>query len=347
MKPAIIAVCLLSACAFADEDQDAYCKYVTEQAAAERDRLRTPNVVAGLTQPNSGLPMQVVWGVSSSVANNRKAVLTMQVSRKNCQLYKAAVEAQMHVQYALPEIERDVLQHRLELIEQATAQLEILLAANMKLVEAQNMTRPALYPLKAAKVRLNSSRVTTSIEITSRYVPQLSSTPLRDLIASKLDSDREAQKAMAKLERQNNWDLALSVGAHHQVRPLSQEKVAAYGEISFSYNLADWAIGRHLREATESYGRWKAVQAGDVAYAAEILRSQIAQTIAIQEGQLALLRDQDKEIDRDLEHLDGINTNAAVGFRNQLIADQLVLRVDLGDMVFRLDKLHAFLRDNF
>lgn len=347
MKSVILALCLVSTDAFANEDQDAYCQYVTEQAAAERDRLRAPNVVAGLTQPNSGLPMQVVWGVSSSVANNRKAVLTMQVARKNCQLYQTAVEAQMHVQYALPEIERDILQHRLALIEQATAQLEILLAANMKLVEAQNVTRPALYPLKAAKVRLNSSRATTSIEITSRYVPQLSSTPLRDLIVSKLDSDREAQKAMAKLERQNNWDLALSVGAHHQVRPLSQEKVAAYGEISFSYNLADWAIGRHLRDATESYGRWKAVQAGDVAYAAEILRRQIGQTIAIQEGQLALLRDEDKEIDQDIEHLGGINTNAAVGFRNQLIADQLVLRVDVGDMVFRLDRLRAFLRDNF
>ena len=45
-----------------DKDQQAYCRYVTEQAAAQRNLLRAPNAVAGVTQPNTGLPMQVVWG---------------------------------------------------------------------------------------------------------------------------------------------------------------------------------------------------------------------------------------------------------------------------------------------
>ena len=39
-----------------DEDQQAYCKYVTQQAAAQRDLLRTPDAIGGFTQPNTGLP---------------------------------------------------------------------------------------------------------------------------------------------------------------------------------------------------------------------------------------------------------------------------------------------------
>src|ERR1035438_8376635 len=60
-----------------DKDQQAFCKYVTEQAAAQRDLLIAPNAVAGVTQPNTGLPMQVVWGISGSLSNVRKGVLTM------------------------------------------------------------------------------------------------------------------------------------------------------------------------------------------------------------------------------------------------------------------------------
>ncbi len=83
-------------------DQQAYCKYVTEQAAAQRDLLLAPNAVAGITQPNTGLPTQAVWGVSGSLSNMRKARLTMDAARKNCELYSATTSAQQDIQYALP-----------------------------------------------------------------------------------------------------------------------------------------------------------------------------------------------------------------------------------------------------
>ena len=70
-------------------DQQAYCEYVTQQAAAQSDLLRTPSAVAGITQPNTGLPMQLVWGLSSSLSDMRKASLTMDAARKNCVLYTA------------------------------------------------------------------------------------------------------------------------------------------------------------------------------------------------------------------------------------------------------------------
>jgi hypothetical protein len=43
-------------------DQQAYCTYIMEQAQAERDLLRTPTAMAGMTQPETGLPMQLVGG---------------------------------------------------------------------------------------------------------------------------------------------------------------------------------------------------------------------------------------------------------------------------------------------
>ena len=97
-----------------NNDQQAYCRYLTEQAAAQRDLLMTPDAVAGVTQPNTGLPMQVVWGVSGSLSSVRKGVLTMDAARKNCELYTATTSTQQDIQYALPSLEKQALQHRLD-----------------------------------------------------------------------------------------------------------------------------------------------------------------------------------------------------------------------------------------
>src|ERR1700740_1238703 len=112
---------LVPAHAFAgdDEDQQAYCAYVMEQAQAQRDLLRTPTAMAGITQPETGLPLQVVGGASLGLSAFRRAGLTMEAARKNCELYKATIGAQQDIQYALPNLEKEALLNRLTLIEQA------------------------------------------------------------------------------------------------------------------------------------------------------------------------------------------------------------------------------------
>src|SRR5215469_6243407 len=83
-------------------DQQAYCDYLLEQAQAQRDLLRTPSAFTGITQPSAALPAQAVWGITTSVSDIKKAGLTMDVARKNCDLYSATTTVQQDIQYALP-----------------------------------------------------------------------------------------------------------------------------------------------------------------------------------------------------------------------------------------------------
>ena len=73
-KFVIVAALVLPAQAFAQEhnDQQAYCAYVMEQAEAQRDLLRTPMAVAGMTQPDTGLPLQVVGGATLGLSSLKK-----------------------------------------------------------------------------------------------------------------------------------------------------------------------------------------------------------------------------------------------------------------------------------
>ena len=176
-----IAMLLIPAAFAGDEDQQAYCKYVTQGAAAQRDLLLTPNAVAGATQPNTGLPMQLVWGVSGSLSNVRKAGLTMDAARKNCEVYGASSSAQQAIQYALPSLEKQALQHRLELIQKASESLDALVATTTKMLDAQNMTRPMAFALQTTKIKLEADRADTQSKIAAIYAPQLSDRPVKEI----------------------------------------------------------------------------------------------------------------------------------------------------------------------
>src|SRR6202166_1259540 len=136
--PFIAAVLLWPAAAFAQENEaaeSAYCKYVTEQANAQRDLLRAPSAIAGPTQPSAGTPPQMIFGVTGSLANNLKAPLTTRAAHAACDLYVATTEAQQRIYFAAPKMEKDGLMHRLNLVQQGSDQLETMIRDEEKMVQ--------------------------------------------------------------------------------------------------------------------------------------------------------------------------------------------------------------------
>lgn len=327
-------------------DPQAYCAYLTEQAAAQSDLLRTPNALGAFTQPETGLPTQLVAGASLSLSSYKKAGITVDAARKNCDLYKATTGVQQYLQYALPSIEKQALTHRLDLIEQAMKSLDDLIDKSSKMVEAQNMTRPMLLELQVNRIKLEADRADTQSKIAALYVPQLAAQSLKQQVADKQASDIAEQKMQDKLARQNNWDVALTVGAHQQINPVAN-RVEPYGEVTATYNFASRAIDRHLDRAVDAYAGWKKVQEGDVVRNMDVLRVQVADNIAAQEKRLKSLQQESQQIEKSLQLVSDADTTAALDFRNQLSSTQLLLGIEVGDASFRLESLRDFLNRNY
>jgi hypothetical protein len=327
-------------------DQQTYCVYLDEQAKAQSEFLRTPTALAGFTQPNTGLPEQLVAGAQLSLSNLKKAGITLDAARKNCALYKASTGVQMTLQYALSAIEKDALSHRLLLIDEASKSLNALIDETTKMVEAQNMTRPMLMALVANRIKLESDRADTQSRLAALYVPTLSAEPLKQQVAVKQASDIDEQKSLARITRQNNWDIALTVGAHQQINPVASG-LEPYGEVSFNYNLASHAIDKHLDRSVVAYGDWKKVQESEVAREMDILKDQLQQSIAVQKDRLKSLQQETQEIDKSLQLVSDPQTTAALDFRNQLKTTRLLLGIETGDATFRLDTLQSFAVKNF
>ncbi|MFZ0730731.1 MAG: hypothetical protein WAM79_00265 [Candidatus Sulfotelmatobacter sp.] len=317
-KTVIAAGLFLTACAQAQNqnDQLAYCSYVMEQAQAQRDLLRTPVAFGGFTQPETGLPMQLVGGASLGLSAFRKAGLTMAVARQNCELYKATTAAAQNAQYAIPSLERDALRNRLTLIGRASQSLDALMDQAARMVEAQNATRLMLFNLQTTKIKLESDRAGTQSKINAIYVPPLSEKPLKELVEQKQKREASEQKAIDKLSRQNNWDVALSVGIHQQVSPVAYGP-QPYGTVSVNYNLSSHWIDRHLDRTVDSYNEWKEVEEGGVIRNGEVLRQQLLDSIAVQEAKIKALQEENSVMDKDLLAIAEPYTSAAFDFHNQ------------------------------
>jgi hypothetical protein len=347
-KPVLCSVLFLAVPGLAADqtDQIAYCSYVMEQAQAQRDLLRTPIAAAGMTQPETGLPLQVVGGASLGLSDLRKASLTMDLARKNCELYMATTWAEQDIQYALPSLEREALRNRLALLEQASKSLDAMMDKTAKMVEAKEATRLMIFALQTTKIKLDADHADTESKIAALYTPPLNDKPLKELVAQKQNSEASEQKALDKFSRQNNWDVALSVGVHQQVNPVAYG-AQPYGAVSINYNLASRSINKHLDRAAEAYDEWKRVQEGDVVRNMEVLRQQLVDSDTVQEAKLKSLLEESGQIEKNLQLVGDPDTSAAFDFHNQLTAAQLLLQVETGDARFRLDRLREYLAKNY
>lgn len=347
-KCVLLVVLVVPGPAFAQKanEEEAYCSYVREQAQAQRDLLRSPSGLAGFTQPETGLPMQVVGGATLGLSNVRKANLTMDAAEKDCTLYKAATETQLAIQFALPSLEKEALRNRLALIQRAITSLDGMMEKTSKMVEAQNATRLMLFSLQTTRIKLDADRADTQAKLNATYVPDLSGKPLKELVAEKESGETGQQKALDKLNRQNSWDVALSVGVHQQVNPVAQG-AQPYGEVTVNYNFASRAIDRHLDRAAAAHGEWKKAQEGDVVRNMEALRQQLTDSVAAQEGRLKSLQEESEQLEKNLILVANPDTAAALDFSNQLITTQLLLDIEAGDASFRIGRLQEYLVKNY
>jgi len=189
-----------------------------------------------------------------------------------------------------------------------------------------------LLSLLTTRIKLGADRADTQSKIAALYVPQLSDQPLKQQVAAKQASDNAEQSAQARLTRQNNWDVALTVGAHQQLNPVGNSP-EPYGEVSVTYNLGSHAIDKHLDRELDAYAGWKKVQESDVERSMIVLRDEVEQTIAAQKNRIDSLQLETGEIEKNLKLVNDAKTRVretdVEGYKAMLARGEKPVLVDV------------------
>jgi hypothetical protein len=345
-----VAALLLATIASADsaKDPDAYCAYVTQEANAEKIYLRVPRFESGFyQQPISAGVAQAFVGVSNSLSDDLKSGLVMKAAGTDCELYRATLGLQLRIQYALPAIEKDATRTRLSLIAQAADQLDHMIRDSRRRVTAHNLTVANLYAIQYEKTKLEMQRAQVQLMLATVFVPDVDGASIRDLLVRKRSLEIEKKNADHAVLSQQNWDVAVAVGLHHDISGFTNGSPDGYGGINIKYSFGAIARGHALDRATAAYGEWKESQQSDAIEASGVLRQQIRDSVAVQEATLATFVAENDQIESNIRNLIGLDTDAAVSLTNRLNIDKLTLGIEIGTAQFRLTRLRQFLVDNF
>jgi len=338
----------LASPAFAQKDPAAYCASIVDSAEAQKTLYRMPFTEIGVSQPTVNTPASTYAGFTGSLSAFRKSQLVMPAAKDGCDLYQATLAAQENIMYAIPNIERSVLSNRLVLERQAESQLDVLIVTAQRRVDAQDATLPDLYMLKSAKAKMQADSAATELQLAVfSNMPDIGPNLLSNTIRRKQDLEVKTQQDAAKLARADNWDVTLMVGARQNTVPFFDNKPAAYGGFDARWNIGSFKRDKELDKAAADYGNWKLQQESDVVRESGRLTVEIQSIIEAQQTSLATMQETDTQIQIMLDKISPSDTDAAATFRNQLTADQLALRVEIGTTQFRLARLKQYLTDNF
>src|SRR5579863_1467442 len=183
---AVVALLLISGVALAQEvrvdasdaEEQAYCRYVVEQAKASSTLLRTPSVESGVTQPSTGTQPQTFAGLTGSLSDLRKAHWTDEAAKHNCSLFVASSDASNNIKYAIMTLEKDAAVNKLSAIDAGVRKLDALIAENNKMLASQNTTKLSLYALESTRLKLIEERSTLQSQMATQYLPSISGTAL-------------------------------------------------------------------------------------------------------------------------------------------------------------------------
>jgi peptidoglycan/xylan/chitin deacetylase (PgdA/CDA1 family) len=347
---ALATLLLFLASAALAQDSEEYCKYVQEQSKAEGLRLMTPSATSGFTSPNTGTAPQMYVGLTGSVSDYRKGKLTLEAAKENCNLYKSTNVAQQAISYAAAYLEQQALRHRIALDEAALTKIDALIDQNVQMIQAQSATKPSLYALQTAKAHLMQDKAVSQRSLALRYIPELPDVPLSRLVIEKQNDEEKNQQALAKVAKQETWDLRWEAGYHRTVNDSQPGLVSpsgTYGGLALQYNLGSTNIKRHLDAAAKSYAKWKRDEDNDVVESAEQLRQQLVDTIRVESNRMDNLKAQQTSLNENIALVQEVSTGAGITFANQLAADRLMLAVELKDSEYRLSMLRDYVSYNF
>jgi hypothetical protein len=137
------------------------------------------------------------------------------------------------------------------------------------------------------------------------------------------------------------------VGIRHDASPLFSSPPGGYGGFNAKWNLGSWKRSGELERTASGYAEWKRQQDNDVIQSMEFLRQQIVSAIQAQERALKSMQASENLIQVNRAKIKGVETDAALLFDNQLLVDELSLRVEIGTTQFRLARLKQYLTENF
>ena len=325
-------------------DVEAYCKYIDHKNKAKANLLNSPDVVVRLQNSNNQdlLQNNFVSGLAKDLSDFRKAQLFKELIKDECTYYKWNHEAKLHIEYAIPQLQAQALQVKLQDIHAAKIKLEAILKTIQKKIDHQNDTLLHYYQIDSLLKRLQSEERDISATLSIQNFPPMQSINLKELLNRVDAAQRRRQATLNKLAKQYNWSVQLLAGAQQSISNNQKETISPYAGLSVRYNLGSLSSNGHIDNSLVDYMDWKKNQINGVQNRLLDLISSVASLKLTQKQQLSALTLSYQTYGKLGKKLTNSESMRANQFNQQIGIDRMMMGIEINylkHMVNFLDKL--------
>ncbi|MDO8416607.1 MAG: hypothetical protein Q7S87_10405 [Agitococcus sp.] len=349
INTSLLASLLLGSAAWASVDTEAYCTYVQEKAGAERVALQSSQLMANVGRANSSGDSLLAIGLGNSLARYNKGTLSFELGQRDCALYSTRYAIEQHLRYARDVIQRDALMaKKMALLEGKASMMASVISLNGQVLK-QTATVLDAYQKATALARIDNELTAIEVQLALTEPHELTGESLSKMVGGSLQATQRYQQTVLAISKQDNWDVALTVGMQHPLNNTLGGSNAAspYAAIVWTYSLGSSSHNLLLAKTSEAYLNWqKSEQTGQFIKVTQF-KHQLLNLLTVKSQQLSELQTRDVALQTLLEKMDKVQTESAVKFHAQLVVDALFLKAEAVQVSTEVTGLQQYVTKNF
>src|SRR3990167_4655298 len=134
------------------EDIRAYCHYIETKNNAKKSLLISPELIVRAQNATNDYPYQnnFITALSKDLADLGKLRQVKALIQDECHYYQLHQEAILHIQYAIPTLQRQALNFKLKSIQAAKSKFAVLLKSVQKKIDSKDDTLMSFYKIDSS-----------------------------------------------------------------------------------------------------------------------------------------------------------------------------------------------------
>lgn len=328
-----------------ETEQNYYCEFLSTKAKAKQINLYSPDLVSKVDQTDSN-DKRFTIALTKDLIDLKRAQNIKKLAENECLLYKFNQNANIYAQYLLANIEAQTLIFKLEGIEEAKKNLNVMIKTVNQRVITQNETLPNLYAIEEKFYKLTETSKQIKSQLAQMKFPHIETDDFNALLKNIWLKENEHQLILNELEKDTSWSFQVVIGVQKTLNKEPTNKFANFVGFNAKYNLGKFFSDRELDNSQGSYLKWKNASLNGSQQNISRLIVTLVELRRTEKNRLEMLIDISREKSKITHKLDNIPESVdAQRFKNQINLDDIFNRLEIKSTTKKIELIDQYLSE--
>jgi hypothetical protein len=293
-----------------EQEKQAYCHSVQDQADAERLLDTGLEAYGRLGQPDTQTAKSVVVGVQKSLSKHLQGLSATRTAQLECTLYRETLDVDRATKFTTVAIDQQVATQRVAGLKEVLRIVDEEIEQTQKRRSAGDATVADVLGLTDRRAALFTQLESAEL-IAAQVIPDWTRLDLAAALGDIDQTTLELQDELNHKQILQSWDVALVGGVmkpYADIPDQTSMRTQPFVALTVTYNLNARAYRRRLDASTASLLEMRHAQNDELYQRVSLLETGMARELVIEEGHLPTLEAESVRLADEYAHLQAIES---------------------------------------